>query len=104
MVPGAVLGLVFPTDVAVDASGNVLRRGFVEPYGSQSLHQAGVVTTLAGAPWGSTASATEWEARFGLNFPVGITIGANGHVYGCGPGKQPDSEPNPVACSACLAQ
>jgi streptogramin lyase len=76
---GSVGRFSYPTGVAADGSGNV----YVADYSNNAIRKvtpAGVVTTLAGLAGGSgSANGAALSARF--NYPAGVAVDRDGHVY-----------------------
>jgi Immunoglobulin domain/NHL repeat len=75
---GSVARFADPSDVAVDAGGNV----YVADTGNHTVRKvtpAGVVTTLAGLTGVSGSSDGSDSARF--NHPAGVAVDSSGNVY-----------------------
>ena len=75
---GTAVSFFLPTNVAVDATGNV----YVADSGYRLIHKispAGVVTTLAGSGSYGNANGTGTTASF--NWPYGVAVDATGNVY-----------------------
>ena len=75
---GAAAQFNYPTDVAVDASGNVY---VVDEnnHGIRKITPAGVVTTLAGSITPGSADGTGAAASF--YYPADVAVDASGNVY-----------------------
>ena len=78
--PGVNAALSLPTDVAVDAAGNV----YISDFGNSRIRRLGtngMITTVAGSPSGASIVDGQEAINARLNGPTGVGVDRGGSIY-----------------------